>query len=441
MADTLFTEFEHSSAEQWKEKIIKDLKGISFESLVWDTGMGFHVKPFYTEADYQGEDPRPIFTGRGWDACVNIHVQDEKAANQMALNALNEGASGLVFQINKKIDTALLVNSISLEHIYAHFILSNDALHVLDDLKNEYIKNNEHEDKQKCFIHANPLEMFARYGEWHNDSVSDLSVVSKLRHIPVSTILFDNAGANTVHSLTIALAQLNEYLHLYSSVELHQAIHVSIAVGGDFFMEVARLRACRKLLSFLCEQYGKKYKLHIHCETNGLNKSKYDAYNNMLRSTTEAMSAIMGGCNSLSVLPYNVMFEEPNSFAYRIAINQQHILRDESYLDKVADMAAGSYYIECITDQLAERAWEKFKEWESMGGFIKLMESGYIQQLINSDFEKKINELKENKTVLVGVNKFQNPDLKREKKSVSHKAVKGKIAECIMPRSYDQAIL
>jgi methylmalonyl-CoA mutase len=134
-----------------------------------------------------------------------------------------------------------------------------------------------------------------------------------------------------------------------------------------------------------------------------------DPYTNMLRTTTEAMSAIIGGCDSLSVLPFNEGFGKVNDFSSRIARNQQHILKDESYLDKVADISSGSYYIETLTDRLAEAAWEQFKVIESKGGFIKCIENGFIQDTISKDAELIVSQVEEGKMVLVGVNKFQNP--------------------------------
>ena len=125
-------------------------------------------------------------------------------------------------------------------------------------------------------------------------------------------------------------------------------------------MEIAKIRAYRSLINLIQKQYNIQLPIHIHANTSQLNKSNVDAYTNLLRTTTEGMSAIIGGCNSLSVLPYNYGFTDTDSFSNRIARNQQHILKQESYLDKVWDISKGSYYIETITQQIAEKAWEKF---------------------------------------------------------------------------------
>jgi methylmalonyl-CoA mutase len=184
-------------------------------------------------------------------------------------------------------------------------------------------------------------------------------------------------------------------------------------------MEIAKLRALRKLTNFLLSQYNIKATVHIHAQTTLINKSVVDSYNNMLRSTTEAMSASIGGANSIVVLPFDVEFNSQNDFSSRMARNQQLILKDESYLNVVADMAAGSYYIETLTETLCEKAWEQFKVIESKGGLLECLKSNYIQDIISKDADTLIQQFKEGKLVLVGVNKFQNKN--EEVKAVKRK--------------------
>ncbi|MCE3260229.1 MAG: methylmalonyl-CoA mutase [Bacteroidetes bacterium] len=406
----LFKEFSPITAQQWKEQIVKDLKGVDFNQLIWKTRNGIEVKPFYTAEDLKGT-PAPAFSESKWEICEQINVKDEKKANAQALEALKGGASGLSFYIHKKIDTKTLIRDISLEHIYSQFFISNDCLHVLDDLKEYYGKKNAFDGKQKCFVNIDPLCLLAFYGEWHENEEKDLSVLNKLVHIPVNVSLYQEAGATTVNELAIGLAHLNEYFnYLNSNKKLSdKTLHFIFAVNGDFYNEIAKFRAFRKLVTLVQEQYGTNFPVHIQVQTAQINKSGLDAYTNMLRTTTEAMSAVIGGCDSLSVLPFNYGFEEPSDFSSRISRNQQHILKEESYLDKVADISAGSYYIETLTEDLAEKAWEKFKALEKEGGFIAGITSGSIQDMIAKDANAILCDVKETKMVLVGVNKFQDP--------------------------------
>lgn len=409
----LFTEFEETSSQKWKDQIIKDLKGIDFNQLIWKTHNGISVNPFYTAEDVK-EKKEPLFANSDWDICEQILVTNEEEANQRAIRALEGGASGLSFYILKKINTAELIKGISLEHIYSQFFISADALHVLSDLKNSYGKINQHESKIKCFVNIDPLSLYAYYGEWHVNENEDLKVLNNLIHIPVNAGLYEEAGASTVNELAIALAHTNEYFNLLNTSHglKNKTLHFNFSIGPDFFTEIAKFRAFRKLVVLLQEQYSINFPIHIHAQTAQIDKSVLDIYNNMLRTTTEAMSAVIGGANSLCVLPYNEGFSEVNEFSARIARNQQHILKDESYLNKVADIASGSYYIESITDALAERAWEQFKVIEAKGGFIACLKSGYIQDIINKDAEILLNETKEGKLVLLGVNKYQNKEEK-----------------------------
>lgn len=411
--EKLFSEFNGLTSAQWKEQIVKDLKGVDFNQLVWKTHNGFDVSPFYTAEDLK-ETKQPLFTSSDWDICEQIMVADEKEANQRALKALESGASGLSFFINRKINTSVLLKDISLKHIYSQFNISNDALHLLEELKDFYGKVNEHDGKIKCFVNLDPLHLFAFYGEWHDDQEKDLSVLNTLQHIPVNVGLYEDAGANTVNELAIGLAHANEYFNYLSEQNglKNKSLHFSFSVAPDFFTEIAKLRAARKLIALLQEQYGTNFPIHIHAQTTMTDKSSMDIYNNMLRTTTEAMSAVIGGADSLSVLPYNEGFEKGSEFSSRIAINQQHILKDESYLNKVADISAGSYYIESVTDSVAEKAWEQFKVIESKGGYIACLKNNFIQGLISEGANSLQKEFNEGKLVLVGVNKFQNKEEK-----------------------------
>lgn len=389
----LFTEFESTTAAQWKEQLIKDLKGLDFDSLVWHTGAGIDVQPFYTKENLTGTS-QPVFTTKDWAICEWIRVEDEKRANRQALNALQNGASGLVFTISKQTDYAILLTGISIEHIYCLFKVSDDALRlsVINFLATLPTGST-------CFVE-------------YDDLISKTPLFTcSSNTLSVNTVLYHEAGANPVHEIALTLAHVNEYLNAFSeknTLKDLKTIHLSVSVGGDFFMEIAKLRSLRRAVELLLEQYGPALTIHIHAQTTLVNKSIIDSYNNMLRSATEAMSASIGGANSILVLPFDVEFSDANDFSARMARNQQLILKDESYLNVVADISAGSYYIESLTATLGQKAWEQFKEIESGGGLLAGLKSNTVQQLIAADAQKLITEFKEGKLILVGVNKFQN---------------------------------
>lgn len=431
----LFSEFNSVTNEQWKEQIIKDLKGIDFNTLTWHTDNGIDVKPFYTSSDIPS-DTAPLFSNTDWDICEHIEVTNETEANKQALHALQKGASGLVFYIHKQIDTAALLKGISIENIYTQFMLSNDAAHVLNDIKTHYGKKNSFDGKYKCVVCIDPIDLFEYYGEWHSSQEKDLAGLKDLMHIPVNASLYQEAGANQVHELAFALAHLNEYFNYLSEQSSlnNKIIHTTFSIGGDFFTEIAKLRAYRKLTDLLQESYQTTFESHIHCQTSQLNKSEKDAYTNLLRSTTEAMSAIIGGTNSLSIPPYDIAFNGVNEFSSRMAINQQHILKDESYLNKVADIASGSYYIESLSEQLAQKAWDVFKDIESKGGLIACLNSGFIQHMINADHQLLAEQYKANKLLLIGVNKYPNAAETQQTAKKIETNTKGKQIERILPK-------
>jgi methylmalonyl-CoA mutase len=217
---------------------------------------------------------------------------------------------------------------------------------------------------------------------------------------------FRNAGFDTVQELAYGLSAGTEYISQLtargvSAEAAASKIRFSFGTGPDYFMEIAKLRAARLLWSVILKGFipegCKDIRMQIHTVTGRQNKTINDPYVNMLRTQTEAMSAILGGTDSLTVEPYDSVFRKPDEFSERIARNQQLILKEEAYFDKVADPAAGSYYIEKLTDLIVEKSWRLFIETEDLGGFISLLTSGYMKKKISEMAAKRKTE-KENET-------------------------------------------
>lgn len=395
----LFSEFAETSARQWKEQIISDLKGGEFEKLLWPNSNGFTVDPFYTSESLSAAY-KPLFSHSSWEICEEIDVSGEKEANQKALLALNAGAGSLRFVLRKRPDINVLLDKISIQHIELNFILEYSDPEFLN-VFHSYVDSRGVAGHQLTgHVSADSIANLVAKGSWLN---SEKDIFNN--NTSVNGTIYHNAGATQSVELACVLAHAHEYLvHLKQKKKFRFAI----AVGPDFFGEMAKLRALRKLWSMVAAEYKTQAEIHIHAQSSAVYMPAMDAYNNMLRSTTEGMSAVLGGCNSLTLDAYNKSFEPTNAFGERIARNQQLILKEESYLDKIADAGAGSYYIEWLTDQIAETAWREFKEIESRGGFIACLRSNYIQDKIQSDANKLVNSFRETTTVLIGVNKFQN---------------------------------
>ncbi len=418
MTQNLFSDFSATTSNQWKEQLIKDLKGIDFETLVWNTNSGIKIQPFYTKEELT-QAPTLNFNHSDWAICEYLEVSDAKIANAQALNALSNGASGLVFKITKQLDFTVLLKGILLEHIYSLFIIPTELVEELHAVLKTIPTGNT------CFIQHDALNQFETTGNWNTSQEEDFSSYQTASNIVVDCSLYQEAGSNVINELAFSLSHINEYLTYHSTNNtLNQIkdLHISVSVGVEFFVEIAKIRALRNLINFLLTQYDVKATVHIHGLTTSINKSNKDSYSNMLRSTTEAMSASIGGCNSVLVLPFNHVFEEATEFSSRMARNQQLIIKEESYFNKVADMASGSYYIENTTVLFCETAWQQFKVIESKGGLIEALKLNTIQEIITSDAELLIKQVKEGKLILVGVNKYENKteDIKTSiKKSIS----------------------
>ncbi len=261
------------------------------------------------------------------------------------------------------------------------------------------------------------LTRWATNGAGVKNNFLNVLKASGNKALSVDATIYNNAGANSVTELACTIAQVNEYLNLLAEQnKLNEAAQLTINVSADtnFFEQIAKLRALRNLVNLLLEQYNSNLSLHIHCETSDIYRSAFDSYSNLLRDSISGMAAVIGNCDSLSIHHFNDKSED-NKLATRMSRNQQLIFKEESYLDKVNDISNGSYYIETLTNELATKAWEEFKQIEKAGGFIASVLNGNIKAKIEEQAFNLVNEYKEGKRTLIGVNKFPNANDKPEK--------------------------
>jgi methylmalonyl-CoA mutase len=206
--------------------------------------------------------------------------------------------------------------------------------------------------------------------------------------------------------LAYTLAHVNEYFN--RNISILQPITIEVAVGTNYFFEIAKLRALRLVFAILAKEYNHNFDCHIIATPTKRNKTLYDYNVNMLRTTTECMSAILGEANAIANLPYDNLYHKDNEFGDRIARNQLLVLKHESYFDKVSNPADGAYYIESLTEQLAEKALLLFKDIEANGGFITQLIDGKIQKKISESAQKEQELFDSGKEVLLGTNKHPN---------------------------------
>jgi len=398
MSTALFNEFEVVSSKQWKQQIQYELKGADYnETLIWESLEGIKVKPFY-HADEKGTPYEITTQATNFKIVQNIFVHDVEKSIARALDTLSRGAESLRFTISDE--------SLAIEKLLKA-IPDNIQVYIKPTfLKAEFVKNIR-AIRPETIIELDPIGQLVKEGNWFSSLESDFSILNQLNtSISVNAETYQNAGANMVQQLAYALAHQNEYFNRISSID--KPITINVAVGTNYFFEIAKLRALRLLFNTLAKEYNHNFDCHILAAPTKRNKTLYDYNVNMLRTTTECMSAILGGANAVSNLAYDAIYHKDNEFGDRIARNQLLVLKKESYFDKINNPADGAYYIEELTKQLAEKALLLFKEIEANGGFITQLIEGTIQRKIKESAEKEQTLFDEGKEILLGTNKYPN---------------------------------
>ncbi|OEK07326.1 methylmalonyl-CoA mutase [Flavivirga aquatica] len=410
MNNQLFDKFDSVSAKQWKQKIQFDLKGTDYnDTLIWKTNEDILVKPFYHADDFQEHPNISNTKATQWKICQSIFVADETKSNLKAIDAIKRGAESIQFIIPSE-NTSIhnLLKNINTESNLLYFelkFLSETFIKKLFDIL------------PQAKINVDIINNLAKSGNWYTNLKADFQGFEKFtknsKSFTIDASLYQNAGANMVQQLAYALSHANEYLnYLDHNIEpkTKQSLQVyfKIAVGSNYFFEIAKLRALRILWNILSSEYNINTDCYITTIPTKRNKTLYDYNTNMLRTTTECMSAILGGSNSISNLPYDSIYHKDNEFGERIARNQLLILKHESYFDKVDNPSDGSYYIESLTNQLSEKALGLFKNIETNGGFLKQLKEGTIQRKIKENATKEQQQFDSGEEVLLGTNKHTN---------------------------------
>lgn len=441
LKEKLFSEFAPVSTEEWMAKITADLKGVPFEKkLVWKTGEGFNVNPFYRAEDIEGLKTTESLPGefpyvRGtkkdndWKVRQNIEVCCFKGANEKALDLLTKGVTSLGFiikgdEVNEENITTLL-EGICPASVELNFNICNCKAEKLIGILADYFKG-KGVDAEKCYGSVNydafkkPLVKGKENSEWVEGAAAVLKAGQALpnyRVLAVNAFLFNNAGAYISQELGYALAWGNELMAKlteagFTADEVAKKIKFNFGISSNYFMEIAKLRAARWLWAEIVAAYKPACecacKMVAHAQTSEWNMTVYDAHVNLLRSQTEAMSAALAGVDSITVRPFDKIYQTPDDFSERIARNQQLLLKEECHLDKVVDPSAGSYYVEVLTNSLADVAWKLFLEVEEKGGFSVAVNAGEIQNAVNASNVARKKAVATRREILLGSNQYPN---------------------------------
>ena len=441
--EKLFSEFPPISTEEWEEVINRDLKGADYEKrLIWKTDEGFQVRPYYREEDlvnlqHLNNAPNQFPYTRGyktekncWNIVQEIKETDSKKANLIARDAIAKGANTLSFsaqKIKKYEDFCQLLSEIPLEKYGVQFYNVTNPLPFINDFI-QYIENNKlNKELIRGFIDFDYITHLLKHKKYYKSAKDDFETLVKLvtlteglpnfQVINLGGIVLHHAGASLIQEIGYSLAIANEYLalltdHGFSVDAIASKMSLTLSVGSNYFMEIAKLRAVRLLWSTLIKEYQAKteasYQLHINSIGSKWNKTLYDPYVNLLRSTTEGMASALGGASSISLQPFDTVYNNENDFSQRINRNIQIILKEEAFFDKVIDPAAGSYYIENLTDSIASHAWELFKNTVDGEGIFSKIENGDIKKAIEESCQKRDMDVAARRYILVGTNQYPN---------------------------------
>ena len=406
----LFDDFDPVSSKQWKQKIQFELDGADYnQTLVWNSPEDIQVRPFYHGDEFKGIAAVHTKASQ-FKICQNIFVHDLAKSNLRALDSIERGAESIRFTIHKEtVDIAKLLENLPLEKVAIYFnltFLSVDFVKKIDEFAQK--------TKAKIFCNLDPIGQLTKDGNWfatkEKTNFETLNLLStattNVSLISINVGLYQNAGANMVQQIAYSLAHANEYFNRITTI--NQTIVFEISVGSNYFFEIAKLRALRLLFNLIAKEYNHNLDCHLLVSPSKRNKTIYDFNVNMLRTTTECMSAILGGADAVANLPYDALYHKDNEFGDRMARNQLLILKHESCFDKVDNPADGSYYIETLTNQLAEKALILFKEIEANGGFLKQLNEGVIKKKIQESANKEQELFDAGKEILLGTNKYPN---------------------------------
>jgi methylmalonyl-CoA mutase len=450
--EKLFDIFPPVTREMWEAQIMNDLKGADYEKkLVWNTGQGFNMKPYYIDEDLRDipgmellPEQFPFTRGmktrnNDWYVRQNIRVGNIARANKKALDILMKGISSLGFILDDKKDYLKedidhLCKNIFAEIVELNFLCGKQAENIAGIYLELVKQYNRDLGRLHGSVNYDPLGRLLIKGKFYDNQDEDLErcrrMIDLTAHLPHFTVItvngrnFRHAGASIVQELAFSLSTGAEYLTQLTERGLSvdkaaTGMRFNFSVGSDYFMEIARIRAARMLWAHIVKAYGPSCdeiaRMSIHTETATWNMSVYDSYVNMLRTTTETMAAAIAGVDSHVVIPFDSAYARTAEFSERIARNQQLLLKEESYLDKVADPAAGSYFIENLGNAIAGEAWKLFLETEEKGGYLEAIKTGWIQQKVQEHARSLDAAIAMRKKSLLGINQYPNFSEKIEK--------------------------
>ena len=414
MSSNLFKEFDSISEKYWKQQIQFDLAGKDYNTEVnWTSSEGVNVKPFFTD---KYKSANTFFIPENWNISQEIYLNDEFKSNQEIKKLITQEVYDITIHIEKKnIDVDLLFDDIDLTYINIYFKIEDLNELILSKL-DDYAKEN----KSLFHLDHDLLGDYLSSGNWKTNYKQEVNrfknILKKITHfksaIQLKSTNFQEAGANIIQQISYSMCQANEYINLFGKTIIKQ-LNFEIAIGSNYFFEIAKIQAFRILWKTISNTYGLPINnVHVIAIPTTRNKTIYDYNNNIIRSTSECMAAILGGANSIKNFNYDSIYKNKNEFSSRISINQLLILKHECHIDKVKNPISGSYYISYLVDEFAKKSFNLFKELDCKSSFLDHLKNGTIQRKIKENSSKEQENYQSKLEILVGSNCYVNMDEK-----------------------------
>ncbi len=403
-------EFEKSTFEEWVNKIQQDLKGQPLSVLTSHPEPDLEIVAYHHEATRPQLNEHEVirnFAKKSNDWKIREEFKGNLATNSSILTALNDGIEAIGIEINSTSNYQNLVNEVQFEYINSdlQFKTLDEAIslkaHPSTVLNFDFLALNA----QLGQVSSTWADYYKFYQSHPNNKT-----------IWISGSLYGSAGSSTIQELAFTLAHLNEYVDFLTKEgvtlsEINSKIVIELSVNEDYFVNIAKFRVIQDLVRLVFKGYDSTYQVinpNIYAKTNLRYLAKNDKNNNPIRQTTQAMSAVIGGCDVLTIDYGDFGSEIEVARFRRIAKNIQLILKEEAYLDKVVDPSGGAYYIESLTDQLLQKAWKLFLDTEAIGGLLEGLKSGFVHSAIDTNKNHLISELLSGNKTYLGVNKHPN---------------------------------
>ncbi len=463
----LFAEFTPPTYDEWKVAAEQLLKGRPFDKVMrTKTPEGITLEPIYLKEDLfklKHIDSLPGFPPyvRGtkvitdkdvpWLVAQQIYEPTPEQFNEVLLHDIDRGQTALSFKIDANTQNAVdpddakaektgyrgvslasladvkaALKGIVLKALPYHLNVGQDPLS-LSALLFAQAQKHQGLDKINGVIGCDPLGYTAFHGKMDYkladvyDHMADIIKYTEENKMNVRTILveghpYHNGGADSITEVAYVLTTLTEYIEamLERGLDIDvvsKHIAVSLSIGGHYFMEIAKMRAVKMLYANVIKAYGgsdEAQKIYLHAKTSSWNMTVYDPYVNMLRAASEAFSATVGVVDSLSVVPFDETIRAADDFSRRIARNLQYLLIDEIHVNQPLDPAGGSWYVENLTAQIAEKTWARFQELSTKGKMSEILASGEPRETISAKYEERFARVANRKKVYVGINQYAN---------------------------------